>query len=822
MKPATKACVILSLIVLVAASCGPVTPVATPIETSTPALRTPQPVLPTFTQIATATLTFTPTPQLGTGDYRLQPWSANDDYYLHLAEKLNQEFYVGFNNNYQRYGPVFQAEKLLRQPSSDWRDIAWKIVADYPKGILLPGMRPGQDLLAFLMEDLLNSENIRPEELPIVVKSRIWTNWECYNAEIAESPSKRGSYLIVNNLFGDKQDGWIFYSGSCEGTAIYALRKMDNQYRIEKLRDWQALEMTAAGYRLSLDTAGDVNNNGLPEVVINVSFGASGTPPVLTDNIEFYEWDPSKEIFLSDRTEKFEDVCDSFESCKDEWSIGKVPIQGINPLIVNELHETMLDDVEGSSVCDHLVIEHAYLWEEGNFIEQKRTLLPASDERIECQLSWALQVLNKEPAESAVATHIISEALADWPDSMNEMWGPASKDYFALRLALAYDLTGNQDKALALIQNVAEHPTRPDFDFASQLASTYLDVRSEQGKVQACQEINLLQTESEFSEGPFVFAPLKDLKKKWGFGAWVWMYHIDDICDEKHALELSLQQLRPSQFETINQWLTMLGLRPLSIQTIFESDALATWLVSLPSPYFRLANDGTTLEKLYDHQLWLFSRSSNGINASYIDDIDQNTKLLTDYLRLDQSGFLVVLEAVQSGFQRFFIFHVESNGEIQSQLYDYYVDGFVDHKTNEIVTIAGSYGAQQPEIAIYSWNAELDKLNKKIINFDFSRAQDEVERLVFQARDYEQAILYINMFLVQTPPEPKEILYCHLSDCTYYPDWYRPYMRYLLALAYELSGREEQARDTYFLLWKDYPENGFGLAAAHRLTQATP
>lgn len=820
MKPAKITYVVLCLLVLVAVACGPVTPVPTPMRTVTPAPPTSKPDLPTLTPTVTAT--FTSTPQPRAQDYLLQPWTANDDYYLKLAEKFNQEFYVGFNVDRQTYELAFQAEKLLRDPSSDWRGIAWKIVTRNPKGIPLPGMRPGEDLLAFLMEDLLNNEGFKPEELPVVVKSRIQTNWECYRGEIIETPSKRGSLLVVNNLFGDSKEGWIFYTGNCEGTAVYALRNVNGQYRVEKLRDWQALEIPFAGYHLSLATVGDVNKNGFPEVVINVSFGASGTPPMLTDTVEFYEWDPSQEVFLSGSTERFEDVCDSYESCKDEWSIGKVSVQGIYPLIVKELHETMLDDIEGSSVCDHLVIEHAYLWKEESFIEQKQTLLPPSDERIECQLSWALQVLNRKIAESGLATHIISEALADWPDSMNQMWGPASKDYFALRLGLAYDLTDNEEEALALIQNVAEHPANPDFDFASQLASTYLDVRSEQGKVQACQEINLLQTESELSGGPYVFVPLKDLKKKWGFGAWVWMYHIDDICDEKHVLELSAQQLRPSQSETMNQWLTMLGLRPLNIQTIFESDALATWLVSLPRPYFRLAEDGATLEKLYDQQLWLFARSSQGINAIYIDDIAQNTELLTDYLRLDPLSFLVTLETVQPGFQRFFIFHVESSGEMQSQLYDYYVDGFVDHKANEIMTIAGSYGGEQPEIAIYNWNNELNQLDKRLINYDFSKAKIEAERLLFQERDFLQAILYINMFLVQAPPEPKEFISCHLSDCTYYPDWYRPYMRYLLGLAYEMSGGTEQARDTYFALWKDYPANIFGLAASHRLARVTP
>jgi hypothetical protein len=136
--------------------------------------------------------------------------------------------------------------------------------------------------------------------------------------------------------------------------------------------------------------------------------------------------------------------------------------------------------------------------------------------------------------------------------------------------------------------------------------------------------------------------------------------------------------------------------------------------------------------------------------------------------------------------------------------------------------MAGSYGGEQPDIDVYSWNTGLGKLDKRTINFDFSKAQGEAERLVFRERDFVQAILYINMFFAQAPPEPKEVLYCQSSDCIYYPDWYRPYMRYLLALAYEMSGRTEEARDTYFALWQDYPSNIFGLTAEHRLIPARP
>jgi hypothetical protein len=144
MKPAKKTYVVLCLIVLVA--CDPVTPVATPTRKVTSALpTTSKPALPTLTPTITATSTPTPPPQ--SEDYPLQPWTANDDYYLKLAEKFSQEFYVGFNVDRQTYDLAFQAEKLLRDPSSDWRDIAWNIVTRNPKGIPLPGMRPGEDFV---------------------------------------------------------------------------------------------------------------------------------------------------------------------------------------------------------------------------------------------------------------------------------------------------------------------------------------------------------------------------------------------------------------------------------------------------------------------------------------------------------------------------------------------------------------------------------------------------------------------------------------------------------------------------------------------------
>lgn len=635
-----------------------------------------------------------------------------------------------------------------------------------------------------------------------------------------ESSSKHGEYLVVNNLFDDEQHAWLFYAGNCRWTAIYALRRGNNQYWVEKLRDWQELEIVAAGFALLLDTVGDVNKNGVPEVVVTELFGASGTPPGHRETIEFYEWDASKRAFASDKVIIREDVCYLYQPCDNGWRVETVDKQGFRPIVVNELYATMLQDIEGESVCEVLIIEHVYLWKNAEFVEQKKTLLPPTDERIECQLSWALQALNRNNNLIDVANEIISKSLENWPDAMTDMWGPASRDYFALRLGLSYDMAGREEDALALIQSVAEHPFDPDHEFASQLAASYLDIRLKQGKVNACKEISLLQSESEHKNLPLyaMYVPLAKLREVWGVGAPIWMYGVDPVCDEKFALQAVAQQA--SRNMTVDEFLTNTGLNPINVQTVYDSDTLTAWLVSLPAQFLSLAKDKDSFERINDQRIWLFTRSAQGFHVAYVDEANQDANLSADDLHLGEDGALVVIQADELNFQRFFIFHIASTGEIQDQLYDFYADGFVTHETSEITTIAGSYSVGHPEIAVYKWNSEQDRLDKKIINFDFPRAQDEAERLIFQEQDFPRAILYINEFLIQAPPEPKVESSCTYSVCDYYPEWYRPYMRYLLALAYEMSGRAEQARDTYFLLWRDYPDNIFGLAAEHRLVLA--
>lgn len=812
------------------ASCGGVTPIAPVITPSNTLSPTIKPVIPTSTPSAIAISTPTEALPLRADDYQLRPWVADDVYYSKLVEEFGKGFYIGIGSGRQRYDLAFKAETLLRDPSSNLRDVGWQIVVDYPKGIPLPGMRSGEDLLAFLIEDLLNTQNVKPDELLAIIKKKTQVAWwgECdFRAEIVESPSKQGDYLIVKNLFGDNQNGSIFYVGGCQGTAVYAFRKVGNLFLVEKVRDWQALEIPAAGFKLLLDTVGDVNNNGKPEIVIDELFGGSGSPPGRGEKIEFYEWDASKNAFVSDSIKMNEDVCYMYQPCENGWMVEKADPQGFRPIVVNEQYATMYDySIDATPTCDNYIIKHTYLWKNSKFVEQKYSIIPPTDKRVECQLSWALQALKRNADENTIAAALISKALTDWPDVMNDVWGPASKDYFALRLGLTYDMSGQEEIAMTLIQNVAEHPSGTDYQFASQLAATYLDVRSKQGKVQACREIGLLQAESEdkISGLYAIYVPLDDLKKVWGYGAPIWLYRVDAVCDGKLALKLLIEQAPVSKYKNVDELLTKMGLKPLSVQSIYESNSLTVWLASLPLQFNQFSKDGFAVEKVDYQQLWLLARSSQGFTPDYLDVISQDfgTILSADYLQIKKNDLIIMIQTNDENFQSVFISHIEPDGGIQTLLSDIYVDGFVDHAAEEIAIVSESFYSDQPDVTYYRWDSELQKLDERKINFDFVKAQDEADRLVFQERDFSRAILYINEFLIQAPPEPKVEYSCVYGKCDYYPEWYRPYMRYLLALAYEVSGQLDHARDTYFALWQDYPANIFGLAAEHRLVLVKP
>jgi hypothetical protein len=120
----------------------------------------------------------------------------------------------------------------------------------------------------------------------------------------------------------------------------------------------------------------------------------------------------------------------------------------------------------------------------------KQAILPEID-RPQCQIAWADAAINNQPHgwDDDRAINILSAALNNWPSAMDSLFGPASRDYFRLRLGIWYDLRGASDVAESQINQLASGPTDSKYDLPSRLAKIYLQYRQKNGFVGACSQV---------------------------------------------------------------------------------------------------------------------------------------------------------------------------------------------------------------------------------------------------------------------------------------------------------------------------------------------
>jgi len=105
---------------------------------------------------------------------------------------------------------------------------------------------------------------------------------------------------------------------------------------------------------------------------------------------------------------------------------------------------------------------------------------------------------------------------------------------------------------------------------------------------------------------------------------------------------------------------------------------------------------------------------------------------------------------------------------------------------------------------------------------DFRIVQATIEELIYVERNNPSAINKVDHFLRVAPPESVLAYTCSDGNCHYFYDWYISYFRYMRALAYEQMGMLDQARDSYYELWQDFPKNVFGAIAGKKLMPVQP
>jgi hypothetical protein len=809
---------------MILVSCSSASPAATSRLTTSPSLtptKNPWLTPPGVTPAATVT----PTPQPRGEDFKLLPWDKNDPYYEGVLDSDSSNPWGS-----KQFGLGLTAERWLRGTQDERNAIAWQMASLSPKGIALPGMRPGEDLLAFMIEDTLNGghgTNDAPLDLFRLLHERINSLEHCLYQDFGgkDAASAGDEFLVVPNLFGDGRAAWVFFANqSCLDGAIYVLRQVGESYQVEKIRGWDRLTYGPSSYSWSLYSVGDTNGNARSEIVVETTYGASGDPQYWSQTLTLYEWDPIESAFVSQDIKVFGYGCDQ-GPCYGEWEFGPANAHGVRPLITRELFFTQYDMyLAPSETCPDLVADSKYLWGGARLVKQGRTVLPADSAKAECEILWAYKALELEKGENNLAMGILDRALLNWPEKMNSIWGPASQDYFRLRSGIWHDLRGEEPLATEILNVLTDRPSNANYHFASQLARKYLEIRSKKGIFPACQELEFTKDKSVFNlkGSSFHYLPLDKLTNEWGFSANEWSRGVDTFCDPFQALDLLARSVPFPPGEDIASWLLAAGIDAKTVRKLeLPSSNASAWLIETThkTMFLRLQDDhyGPSEEIVSDW--WLLVSSPPNTSAGYLwwssgNNSDQVPAVDHFQLGKHDQGILIKSEDEVSAFR------IDAAGRLSNLLDEFLVDAYVDD--NEIILIDTAYILQTAGVYAFHWDAAGQVLVKRRLNYDFEQAQAGIQNAMFHDEDYSRAIVLINEFLVQAPLEPARVSSCSLGICQYEPAFYDPYFRYLLAVAYELDGQPERARDTFFALSRDYSDNVFGIAASHRLAPVAP
>ncbi|HSO13485.1 MAG TPA: hypothetical protein VLT51_14005, partial [Anaerolineales bacterium] len=381
-----------------------------------------------------------------------------------------------------------------------------------------------------------------------------------------------------------------------------------NIYKVERVNEWIG-SMAGGGIYYSLHDAGDVNQNGIHELVVEIESGRSGIPIYEDKVLALYEW---SSVFK--RFEYIQRIPVFAQSSNEgplegEWSFTESGI-----LITKENWYT-------GENCPQIAVEREYQWDGTKYIEMSTQIIPsAPKEPVFCRLSWADVVMNKTYLgwhnDEAIA--VFDEFVNGWPDEFSQTMGPAILDYYKFKLGLWHDMRWEEEQALEILGGLAQVPTHPDFDLFSRLASLYLKERDIHGFAKAC-----LVADSAYNDELTRLFPGNEDKEvsilldKLGFITTDLAGWYGQLCKDTDVLPAAMWSDNPRDVNLVPDWLIDNGFTWYQkFDVDLNDDGLGDLLVSMDT---------------YDENdpgIWLFFQSPNSVTALLPDRFGSYESLL--------------------------------------------------------------------------------------------------------------------------------------------------------------------------------------------------
>jgi hypothetical protein len=814
-----------ALLSLSLSACGASQPgsQATLVQTTNPPAQTVTPTVLQNTATQTPTLTPTPkqetdpetlpegtpsktpapvvTPALGPEAFRLQPWDRTTA--LQLVKSSGTQPIVEDNENLRNFYQV----SLLQETWLDFPDLQ-----EDPELLLKMADYKGSSDTYFATYGLLHDHSVEPfrkwlelalndgSTTPDNLQSRLESLGVLVVIDEQEFPADRlfkiDSSTLVIKVFDDR--GWNFFAIHSDPKGGFSIAALYPEWE----QNWWSDETAQIT---------DLNANGKNEIAVTHNDWGTGATHYCQRSLKLYEWDGSGFRNLITGSLKT-GVNTDFGTCL-EITFPPDPRGG----------QKIVAGTELSTLCPEMPYrkQTTFRWDGKTFKRQPAPKpTPAKAGRPDrCTIDWAL----KAGAWNDSAVKLLAAALADWPAEAEKDWGPAARDYFRLKLAAWMMQRGDPDQGLALMKQVRDHPAVPEYTLPQRVAETFLKAYIDQGYYRAAFDVDkLYKEELPPSCGECLFGNnLEGLLAKWGFVEREWDVeygnHYPHDFFEIQPLGLTIDQKKPASLEELQALLEGNGLHTVwSRQIDLDGQGDEDWLIEIKED-----------EKDYiSRNFYAFLRQGKKITTLYLSDIYIKEKDTPDIRRLE--SFVPVpggphITIFQVGPRLYAFRFTQNNGEVQ-----------VETDLNSWIITTDE---EENRVMVQDWKIEGERL---VVQYDgreavymFNSTEGKLVPTGYAPELQEQNIRLIEkaIYFEQAPEKALPILKELLAGRIYEDDAWsygggptnsprlRPYLMYLLGLAYERCGDPENAAKAYWQLWHDYPAYPYSTAAQSKLVQ---
>ena len=802
--------------------------VACSAKTSIPTATTM--IVPSYTltdDIATAFTpgpTNTPIPSFGklpqgeATNYTLKPWSDQDVW--NLISALPPEFPTGEDGRtydsrteWAKVQLLLLREILSRFPGTPSYSDAMTLMISPEIHDVLFGKEYTLELFRSTLEAAINTEITAGEDVTSEILNKIIAD------EIHQNDIQVYQVLPANNILKDGMPGWVLdtrIDGSYYGTA-FVLAGEPASYRLVSPRDKWRIFMWSDQQVFTHD----LNSNGIPEIAIWDSYWGTGMSHFCSEVLSLYEWDGNRFINLTPGLETNANTDTGY--CLG-FDIGKGP-SGTQAITTGTIIHG------GCSYGDYtgagsLKVERRYEWNGSFFGLAREEVLPLEASMPDgapinrCTLSW----VNEAGAANDQAFHLLPKLMSSTDPiiaaEFADQFGPAYLDFFNFKLGTWYAMRGFRSQAMPLLLQVRDTPSNPKYTAASQLAEAFLQgytsTNAYTGCVLAYKALDINSFKSDVSLNLDTLA----MRKQWGFSDWQWANEgfstlvsgpggREDplnICSLTNAFRLAAKAQNFKNTEHLTRWLDdqkipYTGLKEGDV----DGDGRNDWILLLGT------GENQSLH------LWVLLNKSKFALPLWVADIHRTTgniPVAWGTFTPDPMGFPLNVYQWTDGMIVFRT--VSQNNWIgiekisKSIRYDTFFGFTVLPSINSGAEDSENTENLQVEIGEHSWEADWYTLgwdpaiNTLRVVSSPQVEQDQkiqiAENLLFGKNDPKGALIILEELLYNW----HNIIDMDAQKNDDLPV-VQPYLQYLLGLAYEMSGDEQNAIISYWTLWHDFP-----------------